>query len=180
MEFLRLAQRRQSVRQYLAKDVEREKIERCLEAARLAPSASNSQPWRFIVVDRPDLRKEVAAATFSPLLPFNRFVLGAPALVAVVGEPVKPLTALGGMVMGTPFALLDLGLATAHLCLQATEEGLGTCILGWFDQKRVKRILGVPAGRKVALVIAVGYPATEEIRPKSRKPLGDVRNYNAY
>ena len=156
MQFSDLIAARQSVRQYLDRPVEQEKIRECLEAARLAPSASNAQPWRFVVVDEPGLRREVARETFGRLVSFNHFSLQAPVLVVVVAEGGKLGTRLGDAVRRRPYSLIDVGIAAEHFCLRAAELGLGTCMLGWFDERGVKRRLGVPAGRRVDLVITLG------------------------
>jgi nitroreductase len=182
MSFLELAANRQSVRDYLpGKAVEREKIERCLEAARLAPSTSNSQPWSFIVVDDPELLPAVAASTYSGLLSFNRFAEAAPVLVVVVTEPPvlsRTYVRLAAALKKRPYHLLDVGMAAEHFCLQAAEEGLGTCMLGWFDERAVKRELGIPSRKRVDLIITLGYPASQAVRPKKRKSLNRMRSYN--
>ena len=167
-------------RDYSPKAVEREKLDRCAEAARLAPSASNSQPWNFVIVDDGTLREAVARATYDAVLSINRFVLQAPVIVAVVLEPGKLETRAGEIVKHRLFRWTDLGSATEHFCLQAAEEGLGTCILGWFNERRIKRLLDIPPGRRIGLLIAVGHPATPEIRVKMRKSLEEMRSYNRY
>jgi nitroreductase len=174
MSFLELARRRQSVRSYLPRPVERDKIERCLEAARLAPSASNAQPWHFVAADDPRLVRELARACY------NRFTRHVPAFVAVVREPGKAVTRLGGWLAGRDYRLIDLGMAAEHFCLQAAEEGLGTCMLGMFNQHRVKRLLRMPPRRRVQILITLGYPAEPEVRPKKRMALERVRSYNRY
>jgi len=174
MNFLDLAQRRQSVRAYLDRPVERAKIERCLEAARLAPSASNAQPWRFVVADDPPLARRLGEAGY------NRFTRTVPVFVALVCEPGKAVSRLGGWLAGRDYRLIDLGIAAEHFCLQAAEEGLGTCMLGMFNQRKARRLLGVPAGRRIEILIAVGYPAEPEIRQKRRKAADKVRSYNRY
>ena len=174
MSFLELARRRQSVRSYLPRSVERDKIERCLEAARLAPSASNDQPWRFVVADDPQLVRELGMGSY------NRFTRSVPAFVAVVREPGKAESRLGGWLAGRDYRLIDLGMAAEHFCLQAAEEGLGTCLLGFFNARRAGRLLGVPPGRRVQILITLGYPADDEIREKKRKPASQVRSYNRY
>lgn len=178
--FLELVSRRKSVRSFLDRPVEREKIDRCLEAARLAPSASNSQPWSFVVVDEPPQRQAVARKTFGPLLSFNRFTLQAPVLVAVVSRPGKLITRIGGLITRREYRLIDIGIAAEHFCLQAVEEGLGSCMLGWFDEKAVKKILGIPAGRRIDLLIALGYPGESVKRPKNRRTLDQIRSFNRY
>ena len=133
MDFLELAGQRQSQREYVRdKQVEHEKIERCIEAAGLAPSACNSQPWKFIIVDKPGLKTKVAKSMSNKVLPLNHFVNQAPVIVAIVNEGSNLTAKLGGSVKNKQLSQFDIGIASAHFCLQATTEGLGTCILGWF------------------------------------------------
>jgi nitroreductase len=180
MSFLELVKKRRSVRSYLDRPVEREKIERCLEAARLAPSACNSQPWSFVVVDDPQLKDRVAAETHAPLIPLNRFTHKAPVLIVIIAESPNLTSQIGGALTGRQFNLIDIGMACEHLCLQAVEEGLGTCIMGWFDEKAVKSLLGIPDKKRVALIISLGYPATDELRVKQRKRLEQIVSYNQF
>ena len=174
MSFLDLVRRRQSVRAFLGGPVERAAIERCLEAARLAPSASNAQPWHFVVADDPAVVRELADATY------NRFTRQAPAFVAVVCEPGKAVARLGGWLAGRDYRLIDLGMAAQHFCLQAAEEGLGTCMLGMFNQRRARRVLAVPAGRRIEILICLGRPADGAVREKRRKSPDQIRSYNRY
>ena len=178
MNFLDLARTRQSVREYLNKSVEREKIERCLEAARFAPSARNSQPWKFIVIDEPKLKEAVARKTFDRIISFNRFSLQAPVLIILISERPSITSKIGEAIKDKQFSLIDIGIAAEHLCLQATEGGLGTCILVWFDEMEVKKLLDIPKVERVELIITMGYPASSEIRPKKRKDLDKIRSYN--
>lgn len=180
IHFLDLARARQSVRHYSARLVEHEKLERCLEAARVAPSACNSQPWRFVVIDDPQLKDAVAGKTFSKLVSFNRFSVQAPVLVAVISEKPKFITQVGGFLKRKEYNLIDVGIVAEHFCLQAAAEGLGTCILGWFDEKGVKKLLKVPKRKRVVLILAVGYSVTDKLRTKDRKPLDEIRTYNSF
>ncbi len=180
MKFLDLVKARQSVRKYLDKPVEREKIERCLEAARLAPSASNSQPWSFIVVDDPKLKEAVAKETFSQLISFNHFSLQAPVLIILISERSGFLNKVAEAIKDKQFSLIDIGITAEHFCLQATEEGLGTCILGWFNEKGVKKLLNISPSKRVELIITMGYPESNQIRPKKRKSIDQIRSYNSY
>jgi len=180
MKFLDLVKARQSVRGYLSKEVEREKIERCLEAARLAPSASNSQPWSFIVVDNPKLKEAMARKTFDKIISFNRFSLQAPVLIILISERPGFLNKVAEAIKDKQFSLIDIGIAAEHFCLQATEEGLGTCMLGWFNEKGVKKLLNIPQQRRVELIITVGYPKSTIICPKKRKSIDQIRSYNSY
>jgi nitroreductase len=180
MSFMELVKRRQSVRCYSEQPIEPEKIERCLEAARLAPSACNSQPWHFIIITEPDLKQKVAAATAGPFNQFNTFVPQVPVLIAIVTEAAKPVARIGGLISRRPLHLVDLGIAAEHFCLQAVAEDLGTCMLGWFNERKVKQLLKVPASKRIDLLIALGYPATEEVRPKNRKDLAKIYSSNYY
>lgn len=178
--FLKLALTRQSVRGYLPKQVEPEKLQRCLEAARIAPSACNAQPWRFIVVDEPALKTEIAQATSSKLLGINHFTMQAPLLIVIVIEKANLTSSIGQMIKDREFPLIDLGITTEHFCLQATSEGLGTCILGWFDEPAVKKLLYIPKSKRVGLIVTLGYPVSSEIRPKKRKLINEIVSYNKY
>ena len=181
MSFLDLVKTRQSVRKYSAhRPVEREKIERCIEAARLAPSACNSQPWRFIVVDDPGLKDAVARETFGKLVSFNHFSLEAPVLVVMVTEKPNMTSRIGRVVKNRQYYLIDIGIAAEHFCLQAAEISLGTCLLGWFNEEGMKKLLGIPKRKRIDLIIAVGYPESNKERPKKRKETDLIRSYNRY
>ena len=158
--------------------IPRETLERCLEAARLAPSACNSQPWSFVVVDDPAQVRELAlAACASPPYGMNKFAVDASALVAVVTEKMKLAARIGAQFRGVQYSLVDVGIACEHLVLQAAEEGLGSCWLGWFNESAVKRHLGIPRGQKVDLLLCLGYAAEDAVRPKNRKSLNEIRRY---
>jgi len=178
VSFIDLARRRQSDRGYSAEQVERIRVERCLEAASLAPSACNSQPWFFVVVDEPALRTAVAERLQS--LGMNGFARTAPVLVAVVAEEPALVPRLGGLIKDKPYYLMDIGAAVENFCLQAADEGLGTCLIGWFDEKRVKELLVIPKKKRVPLVIALGHPLDPATRPKSRKGREETWSYNRY
>jgi len=181
LNFLDLVKVRRSVRKYLEKPVEREKIERCLEAARLAPSTCNSQPWRFIVVDNPELKGAVARETFSKPISFNRFSLQASVLIVVISERKNITAKIAGIIKNRDFSLIDIGIAAEHICLQAAEEGLGTCMLGWFNEEAVKKLLNIPKQKRIELIITLGY-LDESVKKKSkkRKDIDSVRSYNRY
>lgn len=180
MKFLELAAQRESVRTFIDRPVSRDVIDRCIEAARLAPSACNSQPWKFVVVDDPETKQEIAAATYSRLLPFNKFTRTAAIFVVIAVEKATVAAQIGGFLKDKPYYLVDIGIAAEHFCLQAAEEGLGTCMLGWFDEKRVRQILKIPKSRRVPLVIAAGYSPFDSPREKIRKPIDRIRSFNRY
>ena len=180
MSFLDLANKRYSVRNYKNTPVPQENINRCIEAARLAPSACNSQPWKFIIVDDPELINELAKAAFEGFLDFNHFAFKAPVLVLIVSERQKLFAIFAGVVKKKIFSLMDIGIAAEHFCLQAAEEGLGTCMLGWFNEKKVKKTLSIPKLKRVELIISVGFSADEKIPHKKRKSIDDILSYNKY
>ena len=179
MNFLELASRRQSVRQYEpGKRIPREQLDRCLEAARMAPSACNSQPWSFVVADDPaQVRSLAEGACCHAPYGMNRFARDASAIVAVVTEKMNLAARLGAQFRGVQYSLVDVGIACEHLVLQAEEEGIGSCWLGWFNERAVKSLLDLPRGKKVDLLICLGYAADPVLRPKIRRPLDDIRRY---
>jgi nitroreductase len=179
-DLLALFQSRQSVRGYVDRQVERHKIESCLEAARLAPSACNAQPWTFVVIDRPELRHKLADLTADRWLPLNHWTKQAPVLVVLVVERSNLTSRLGAAVKKRDFAWMDVAIAAQHFCLQATAEGLGTCMLGWFKEEKVKSLLQIPSAKRVGLMITLGYPASEAIRPKIRKKIAAMVRWNSY
>ncbi len=178
--FLELVHQRQSVRGYTSRPVEREKIERALEAARLAPSACNAQPWKFVIVDEPELKDLIAATTTSGLLPINHFTRQAPVHIVVVMEKANLMSRWGSKVKDKHLPLLDIGIAVEHLCLQATEDGLGTCIIGWFNEDKVRNLLHIPHTARPALIVTMGYASKPAVRPKKRKTLAEISSRNSY
>ena len=179
MNFIELISKRQSVRKYLSKPVEKEKIDLCIEAGRIAPSASNSQPWKYIVVDDPIIKDKVAHETYSTLVSFNKFVVQAPVIIVIVIEKPGLVTQIGASIQKRDYPLIDIGITAEHFCLQATELGLGTCMLGWFNEKPIKKLLNIPEKKRIGLMISVGY-ADDEPRQKNRKKTNEIRVYNKY
>ncbi len=182
MELIKLISTRQSVRKYdFNRKVERIKIEKCIEAARLAPSACNSQPWSFVVVDDPELSQKVARATFSKIISFNKFAAKAPVIVVIVIEKPKLITQIGEALKDREFPLIDMGIAAQHFCLQAHELGLGTCMMGWFDEQQIKNLLHIPEKKRIGLCISLGYEADNSpLRKKIRKAPEGMFSYNRY
>ncbi len=178
-DFLNIISRRQSDRAYHTTPIEKEKLDRILEAARIAPSACNAQPWKFIVVDNSELKNKIADCTSSKLLGMNHFTKQAPVHIVIVEEKANFTSSAGSLIKNKTFPLIDIGIAAEHICLQATTEELGTCMIGWFDETKVKKLLNIPKSKRVPLIITIGYPA-KETREKRRKPLNDVVSFNGY
>ena len=181
MAFLDLVKQRKSIRDFLDVPVEREKVMMCLEAARLAPSATNSQPWRFIVVDDKKLKDRLCSAAFSGVYFINSFCKKAPVIVVIISEKSKFLTRIGGMLRDTKYYLIDIGIAVEHFVLQAEELGLGTCWIGWFNEGAVKEILNIPQQKKIDVLIALGYCDRAKVKSgHSREPMKEIVSFNSY
>lgn len=165
MNFMEIAQTRQSCRSYdPTRPVEQEKLDAILEAARLAPSACNGQPYHFTVC-RGEAAKEVAKATMG--MGMNKFAADAPVLIVVSEKPYVKSAALGAKLKGNDYRSIDIGIATAYLTAEATAQELSTCILGWLDDKKLRSLCGVDM--PVRLVITLGYPKDDKLRQKKRK-----------
>ena len=170
MNFIEIARARQSCRAYdETRDVEEEKITAMLEAARLAPSACNGQPYHFTVC-RGKTAGEVAKSTTG--LGMNKFAAQAPVLIVVSEKAYVKSAAMGARVKNNDYRSMDIGIAVAYLTAEATAQGLGTCILGWFDDEKIRSLCGLD--QPVRLVITVGYAKDESIRPKKRKELSEL------
>ena len=173
-DFFELINKRQSVRSYNStKTIEKEKIDYCLNAARLTPSACNSQTWRFTVC-MGNKAKEIANCVSDAIM--NKWAKDVPVFIVISEEPYNITAKIGSKLKAQDFRTNDIGAAALQFCLAATEQNLGTCILGWFSQKQVQKV--IDNKRKVHLVIALGY-ATENypIRNKIRKPLEEIVTY---
>lgn len=179
MTFMDLANTRQSDRAFTAQEVRREDLLTCIQAAQLAPSACNSQPWKFIVIDDAELLKQAGIAVSGNTLGINKFAETAPVLVAVIEEPAVLMPKIQGKIESNRWAQFDLGSATEHFCLQAAELGLSTCIMGAFDEAKLKELLHVPEDRRIFVMLAVGYPSGTT-RTKMRKELNAIHNFNSY
>ncbi|MDH7486722.1 MAG: nitroreductase family protein [Anaerolineae bacterium] len=156
MDFYETIRRRRSVRRYSDQPVPEEAITRCLEAARLAPSWRNGQPWRFIVVrDRNTIRRLTRANWGAGAI--NLWLKDAPVLVVACADP-RP----SGLKGDQPYYLVDVAIALEHLVLAATAEGLGTCWIGGFSEEKVREILGIPPHIRVVAMTPLGYPADEK------------------
>ena len=179
-KFIKLVQERRSVRTYNNTPVTFNLIERAVEAARLSPSAHNQQPWKFIIVDDPDLIIKIASACTSKAISFNKFIAQAPVIVAVVSEKTDIASRVGSLLKRRSFHLIDLGIAAEHFCLQAFEDGLGTCMVGWFNERKIKRLLKIPHSLRLNLLITVGYTNDIKIRSKKRKSISEIISHNSY
>ncbi len=162
MALLDVIGNRRSIRAYKNERIPKDKLLKLLEAARLAPSAGNRQVWKFIVVDDEGVRQQLVKACNN-----QAFVSSASHVIAGVGDPAQK------------WHQVDLAIALEHIVLEAADLGLGTCWIGAFSEDEVKKILKVPADKKVVALLTVGVPAeAPDARP--RKALEDVVSYNSY
>ena len=169
MNFMEIAQARQSCRRYDPdRSVEQEKLDAVLEAVRLAPSACNGQPYHLTVC-RGETAKAVAKATMG--MGMNKFAAEAPILIVISEEAYVKTAALGAKVKGNDYRSIDIGIAAAYLTAEAAAQGLGTCILGWLDDEKIRSLCGL--SRPVRLVVTLGY-AADTPREKKRKKLDEL------
>jgi len=169
MDVLSAIQGRRSIRQYSSQPIEDIKLNKVLEAARLSPSASNRQSWKFVIVKDNETRANLAEAAGGQL-----FVGQAPVILVACGTDPDSI-----MMCGQHRYTVDLSIATAYMILEAYEQGLGTCWLGSFDEKRVKEILGIPEGIRVVAMTPLGYP-TDSPAERPRKNLDKIVCYERY
>lgn len=175
--FMNLARLRRSVRSYLPDPVPHELIDQCIEAVRYAPSACDRQAWRFIVVEG-ELKDRIAGECLGAMPVPNRWAAQAPVIVALCIDRDFITYRLGAGMRGIGYALIDAGIAGQHFVLQAAEIGLGTCWIGWFRKRRLKRLLGIPRGWETAALITLGFPAAGAPE-RERRPLAEIREYRS-
>ena len=174
MNFIEIAETRQSCRKDDAeRPVEEEKIRLILEAARLAPSACNGQPYHLTVC-RGDAALAVAKATTEKGM--NKFAPDAKALIVISEESYVPSAALGSKVMKNDYRSMDIGIVAAYITAEAAAQGIGSCILGWFNEKKIKEAIGID--KTVRLVITLGYPSPNDtLREKKRKDINELATF---
>jgi nitroreductase len=169
MEFTDVIVNRRSVREYLETPIPEDKLNRILEAARLAPSGGNRQQWKFVVVKEPKRRQKLMEAAN------NQPMVGqAPVVIATVAlDPVRI------MLCDVPSYAVDLAIATEHMVLAATNEGLATCWIGAFHQDKACEALGIPSKYKIVSLFPVGY--AKRTGPASpRKAIGEIICYEYF
>ena len=173
MSLDQIIEKRISVRAYDTKPVPGRHIVAMCEAARAAPSACNSQTWRFIAVTDRRLIERICREAMRPVIP-NKWLARAPLVMVGCSQLDIVANRLGAKVTGVEYYQIDLGIAMEHMVLKATELGLGTCWIGWFKEKRIKELLGIPGRVKVSALLAVGYPAGDPPAQRGRKPLEHI------
>lgn len=173
MDFYEVIRTRRSIRSYKPDPIPDEVLMRVLDAARIAPSGSNRQPWKFIIVKDDDVKRKVAQACHNQM-----FIAEAPVVIVACGYNIH--WNRGGY-MGDLSMLIDVSIAFTHLILAARAEGLGTCWIGAFDNEEVKKILGIPEDVNVVAITPLGYPKDEEFgEPGFRKPLSEITSIDKF
>lgn len=176
--FSNLVKSRRSVRKFLDKKVEREKIQTCVESARIAPSAENVEPWRFLIIDDPQVKNRFCQQAFSGVYKVTRWAAKAPVIVVILAKLDILANRIGKQIQGTNYYLIDIGIAGEHFVLQAQELGLGTCWIGWFSERGARKALGIPKKYKVVSLLTLGYPNVESFKPKKRLTLEQILWFN--
>ena len=174
MNFMEIAEVRQSCRSYdSSREVETQKLDAILRAAQLAPSACNGQPYH-ITVCRTETAKAVAAACAG--MGMNKFAVQAPVLLVISEQPYVKTAAVGAKLKKNDYRSMDIGIAAAYITAEAAAQGLGSCILGWLEDDKIRKICGLQS--PVRLVITLGYAAGDDkLRAKKRKELDDLVSY---
>lgn len=169
---------RKSVRKYALKPVEKQKLDAILESARLAPSGHNKQPWHFIVVADAKKREEITQACKQ-----QRWMISAPLFIVCIADIRARMQSAEAIYVdeeSTSFELKrvirDTAIATSHILLEARHQGLDTCWVGWFDQKDVRPLLGIPDDKFVVGIVTLGY-AEEQPVPRPRKRMEEILHY---
>jgi nitroreductase len=170
MDVLEAIRKRKSVRRYLNKKVEEDKLFAVLEAARLAPSASNRQEWRFILVRDQVSKKKLAEAANN-----QSFIAEASIVIVACAETDEHV-----MSCGQACYPIDVAIALDHITLAAVELGLGTCWIGAFDEKKVKQILEIPSEVRLVALMPLGYPYDSSGASKNRLSLNEILKYEQY
>lgn len=174
MNFTEIAQNRQSCRNYdSTREVEKSKLDAILNSARLSPSACNGQPYHITVCSG-DTAKAVARATQG--MGMNKFASDAPIQLVISEKPYCRTAAVGAKLKNNDYRSIDIGIVAAYITAEATAQGLGSCILGWLDSDKIKKICNIDG--EVRLVICIGYAkADDKLRAKKRKELSEIVSY---
>ena len=176
---MQLISKRRSIRNFLNKPVEREKIISCIEAARLSPSAENAQPWRFVIIDEPELKEKFCRAAFSGIYRLTKWASKAPVIIAICAKLDLIANFVGKHLQGTQYHLLDIGICGEHLMLRAFEQGLGGCWIGWFNAKKAAKVLNLPKKWHPVCLIALGYYDEPKKKRKEKNPLSEICFFNS-
>lgn len=173
MDFDDIIEHRISVRSFDPTPVKNKELLAIVEAARLAPSACNSQTWRFVAITDRKIIRKICDEAMRPVIP-NKWLKQVPLLIVGCSKLDVISNRIGTQVTGIEYYQIDLGIAMEHMVLKATELGLGTCWIGWFNENKIKEILDIPRKIKVSAMLAVGYPKHRPAKKRNRKPIAKI------
>lgn len=178
MALIDIIKERKSVRKYLDVPIERDKIIKCIEAARLSPSADNIQPWRFIVIDDAGYKRKFCEEVLTGIFKITRFIEKAAVIIVLCAKTSILVHRIGKSIIKTDVQLIDMGIAGEHLVLQAQELGIGTCWINWFNAYKAKKFFQLPGNYRVISLIAMGYAAEGATREKPNLPIERILFFN--
>ncbi|MDZ7725644.1 MAG: nitroreductase family protein [candidate division KSB1 bacterium] len=171
-------QQRHTVRHFTDQPVDRDILRQCINAGRLAPSAENVQPWRYIVVDDTEVKSRLVSKAFSGVYRPTRWAAKAPVLIVVCGKLDIIANRLGKQITGISYYLIDIGISGEHVVLQAEELGLGSCWIGWFSSRGAAKALKLPRSWRPTAILAMGYPADSQPRPREKRSMDEICYFN--
>ena len=178
MSVREIIQQRHTVRRFTDQPVDRDILRQCIEAGRLAPSAENVQPWRYVIIDDPEVKTSLVSNAFSGIYRPTRWAAGAPVLVVMCAKLDVLANRLGKQITGLSYYLIDIGISGEHVVLQAEELGLGSCWIGWFSTRGASKALNLPRSWRPVAVLAMGYPSDAQPRQKTKLDLEDICYFN--
>lgn len=175
--FKELARKRRSIRKFKETPIDRDKIEEIIKSAIYSPSACNSQPYRFIVLSG-DYKNRFCDSVFSGFFSASSFVKKAPVIIAIIRTRTTLKMKIGNKICDTDFSLIDLGIAGEHIVLAATDMGLGSLWVGWFDRKKASEFLNLKKGENIEILIAIGEK-DEEPEERKKKAYNDIVEFRS-
>ncbi|MBS7625086.1 MAG: nitroreductase family protein [Candidatus Bathyarchaeia archaeon] len=173
MDIFEVFKLRRSIRAFTREEVTDEEIEKILEAARWAPSAGNIQPWEFIIVRRPDIKREIARAALN-----QTFIEEAPVVIVVCADEFRSSRVYGSRGANL-YCIQDTAAAIENILLAACALGLGACWVGAFYEEEVRQILKIPKGLRPVAIVPIGHPA-ERPPPPYKRPLKEIIHYESF
>ncbi len=176
--FFRIVSQRKSIRRFNKNKLDRKDVLKCLDAARLAPSAENAQPWRYLVIDDPVIKKRYEREAFSGIYSVSSFAKEAPVFILVMARLNVITHRVGKQIQNIQFHLIDIGISGEHLVLQAEELRIGTCWMGWFNVRKTRKFFGIPKKYKIVALIAMGRYDKRPSREKKRKKMEEIVWFN--
>mgnify|MGYP006287895567 CR=1 FL=1 len=178
MSVKEIIENRHTVRRFQDRPVDRDIIRQCINAGRLAPSAENVQPWRYIIVDDVEVKSRLVAKAFSGVYRPTRWAAQAPVLIVICGKLDVLANHMGKQITGISYYQIDIGISGEHVVLQAEELGLGSCWIGWFSSRGASKALKLPRSWRPTAVLAMGYPSESQPRHREKLDMNDICFFN--